>query len=1024
MSGILAESEVEEAVLEILEELGYGRVFGPDIAVDGMAPERTSYLEVILTERMRNAIDQLNPKIPKAAREEALRKLQRTESHLLIQNNKAFHKMLADGVNVEYKRKDGTIAGDNVRLFDFQNPENNEFLAVNQFTVIENNNNRRPDVILFVNGIPLVVMELKNPADENATIETARNQLETYKAQIPSLLAYNSFLIISDGMEAREGTISSTREWFMPWKTIDGTNLAPKTIPQLEVLLKGMCNKKVLLDLTRHFVVFEQDGNKITKKIAAYHQYHAVNKAIEKAIKASRPKGDKRCGVVWHTQGSGKSLSMVFYTGKLVLEPALENPTIIVLTDRNDLDDQLFGTFSRCHELLRQKPVQAETRPQLQELLKVSSGGIVFTTAQKFLPAKKGDRYPLLSDRRNIIVIADEAHRSQYDFIDGFARNIRDAVPNASFIGFTGTPIEKADRSTPAVFGDYIDVYDIEQAVIDKATVKLYYESRLAKLELEPSERPKIDPEFEEVTETEEVERKEKLKTKWARMEAVVGSKHRIEQIAKDIVNHFETRLDYLEGKGMIVCMSRRICVDLYNEIVKLRPQWHNEDDKKGFLKVIMTGSASDPVEWQQHIRNKPRRHDLGDRMKDTEDPLKLAIVRDMWLTGFDVPSLHTMYIDKPMRGHTLMQAIARADRVFKDKEGGLIVDYLGIADDLKKALAEYTEGDKKYTALPQEQAVAIMLEKYEIVCSLFHGFNYKPILTASPREKLSILGAATDYILQQEDGKERCLKHVTELSKAFALAVPSSEALEIRDDLAFFQAVRSALAKAEIIAGKPQEELDTAVKQIVSKAITAGEVIDLFAFAGLEKPEISILSPEFLAEVKDLPQKNLALELLKKLLNDEIRTRQRKNLIQGRAFSEMLEETVVRYQNKSIETTQVIEELIELARRIRESNQRGEQLNLTEDELAFYDALEVNDSAVKILGDQTLRTIARELTDTVRKNVTIDWTLRENVQAKLRVMVKRILRKHGYPPDKQKKATDTVLEQATMIAKDWAEPK
>jgi type I restriction enzyme R subunit len=1022
MSKILAESEVEEAVLEILKELSYSMAFGPEIAVDGTAPERTSYSEVILTERTRNAIDRLNPKIPTEAREEALRKLLRTESHLLIQNNKAFHKMLADGVNVEYKRKDGSIAGDNVRLFDFQNPENNEFHAVNQFTVIENNNNRRPDVVLFINGIPLIVIELKSPADENATIDTARNQLETYKVQIPSLMVYNCFLVISDGMEARAGTISSAREWFMPWKTIDGTP-APRTMSQLEVLLKGMCGKNALLDLIRHFIVFEQDRDKISKKLAAYHQYHAVNKAVEKTIKASKPSGDKRCGVVWHTQGSGKSLSMVFYAGKLVLEPALENPTIIVLTDRNDLDDQLFGTFSRCHDLLRQKPVQAETRPQLQELLRVSSGGIVFTTAQKFLPERKGDRYPLLSDRRNIIVIADEAHRSQYDFIDGFARNIRDAVPNASFIGFTGTPIEKADRSTPAVFGDYIDVYDIEQAVIDKATVKLYYESRLAKLELEPSERPKIDPEFDEVTETEEVERKEHLKSKWARMEAVVGSKHRIEQIAKDIVNHFETRLNYFQGKGMIVCMSRRICIDLYNEMSKLRPQWHSEDDKKGFLKVIMTGSASDPVEWQQHIRNKPRRHELGDRMKDTEDPLKLAIVRDMWLTGFDVPSLHTMYIDKPMRGHTLMQAIARADRVFKDKEGGLIVDYLGIADDLKKALAEYTEGDKKYTAIPQEQAVAIMLEKYEIVCNLFHGFNYKPIFTASAKDKLSILGAATDYILQQKDGKERCLKHVTELSKAFALAVPSPEALEIRDDLAFFQTVRSALAKAEITAGKPQEELDTAVKQIVSKAITAGEVIDLFAFAGLEKPEISILSPEFLAEVKDLPQKNLALELLKKLLNDEIRTRQRKNLIQGRAFSEMLEETVVRYQNKSIETTQVIEELIELARKIRESNQRGEQLSLTEDELAFYDALEVNDSAVKILGDQTLRTIARELTDTVRKNVTIDWTLRENVQAKLRVMVKRILRQHGYPPDKQKKATDTVLEQANIIAKDWAEP-
>jgi type I restriction enzyme R subunit len=1020
----MIESEVEEATLDILKELGYSILFGPDIACDGPTHERRNYSEVILTERLEHAIEKFNPALSKEIREEAIKKMQRIESQVLVHNNRAFHKMLVEGINIEYKRKDGTIAGDNIRLFDFQNAENNEFLAVNQFTVIENNNNRRPDVILFVNGVPLVVIELKNPADETATIEAARNQLETYKVQISSLFTYNGFLIIADGFEARTGTISSSREWFMPWKTIDGKQLAPRTTPQLEVLLKGMCNKKTLLDLVRHFIVFEQDGNKITKKIAAYHQYHAVNKAIEKTIKASKPAGDKRCGVVWHTQGSGKSLTMVFYTGKLVLEPQLENPTIIVLTDRNDLDDQLFGTFSRCNEILRQKPVQAETREHLKELLKVASGGIIFTTAQKFLPDEKGGKYPLLSERRNIIVIADEAHRSQYDFIDGFARHMRDAVPNASFIGFTGTPIEKADRSTPAVFGDYIDVYDIEQAVRDGATVKIYYESRLAKLELEQSERPKIDPEFEEVTELEEVERKEKLKTKWARMEAVVGSEKRIKQIAKDIVEHYETRLNYFDGKAMIVCMSRRICIDLHNEITKLRPQWYNEDDKKGFLKVIMTGSASDPVEWQQHIRNKLRRKALGDRMKDSNDPMKLAIVRDMWLTGFDVPCLHTMYIDKPMRGHTLMQAIARADRVFKDKEGGLIVDYLGIADDLKKALAEYTKGDQKQTAIPQEEAVALMLEKYEIVCALFHGFNYRPFFTATSKDKLSILSAAAEYILQQKEGKERCLQHVTELSKAFALAVPHEEALKIRDDLGFFQAVRSGIAKTAITTGKPQEELDTAIKQIVSKAITADEVIDLFTFAGLQKPDVSILSPEFLAEIKGLSHKNLALELLRKLLNDEIRTRQRKNLIQGRVFSEMLEETIVRYQNKSIETTQVIEELIELARRMREANQRGEQLNLTEDELAFYDTLEVNDSAVKVLGDETLRTIARELTNTVRNNVTIDWTLRENVQAKLRVRVKRILRKHGYPPDKQKKATDTVLEQANMIAKDWAETK
>jgi len=1022
MSKIMTESEVEEVALEYLSDIGYLRLFGPDIAPDGKSPERNSYSDVILLRRLLHAVDKLNANIPTEAKEEAIKKSLRTESQSLIYNNKAFHKMLVEGVTVEYQRKDGTITGDSVQLIDFQNPENNEFLAVNQFTVVENNNNRRPDIVLFINGIPLVVIELKNPADENATIESARKQLETYKQQTPSLFTYIGFLIIADGIEARAGTISSGREWFLPWKTIDGKQLAPPTIPQLEVLLKGMCDNKVLLDLVRHFIVFEQDRHIITKKMAGYHQYHAVNKAVERTVRACSAKGDKRCGVVWHTQGSGKSLTMVFYTGKLVLQPELENPTIIVLTDRNDLDDQLFGTFARCNEILRQKPVQAESRNELKELLRVASGGIIFTTAQKFMPDIKGERYPLLSDRRNIIVIADEAHRSQYDFIDGFARHMRDAVPNASFIGFTGTPIEKADRSTPAVFGDYIDVYDIQQAVEDGATVRIYYESRLAKLELEPEERPRIDPEFEEVTEQEEVERKEKLKSKWARLEAVVGAENRIKRIAKDIVDHFENRLSILDGKGMIVCMSRRICVDLYNEIIKLRPGWHNDDDDEGFIKVVMTGSASDPVEWQQHIRNKPRRKALGDRMKDSPDPMKLAIVRDMWLTGFDVPSLHTMYFDKPMRGHGLMQAIARADRVFKDKEGGLIVDYLGIVDELRQALADYTEGDKKETGIPQEEAVAIMLEKYEIVSTLFHGFDYRKSFVAPPKEKLSIIPLAMEHVLRQDNGKDRFLKYTNELLKAFALAVPHERALEIRDDVGFFQAVRSSIIKTTIVPGKPKEELDTAIKQIVSKAIVAGDVIDILKAAGLKKPDLSILSPEFLAEVRGLPQKNLALELLRKLINDEIQTRLRINLIQGRSFSEMLEKTIKRYHNKTIETAQVIEELIELAKKIRDAHLRGEKLNLTDEELAFYDALEVNDSAVKVLGDETLRTIARELADTIRKNVTIDWTLRESIQAKLRVMVKRVLRKYGYPPDKQKKATDTVLEQAALICKDCAQ--
>jgi type I restriction enzyme R subunit len=1035
MIPIMMEKDVENVALNILSELGYKILYGPDTAPapDGIAPERQSYSDVVLVERLKDAVDKFNPDIPAEAKEEAIKKVLRAESPHLIVNNQNFHKMLVNGVDVEYRRKDGSIAGDKVWLFNFETPQNNEFLAVNQFTVIENNYHRRADIVLFVNGLPLVVIELKNPADETATIWSAFNQLETYKDQIASLFTYNEILVISDGIEARAGTITSNKEWFMAWKTIDGKGNAPPITPQLEVILKGMLDKKILLDLVRHFIVFEQERQKTIKKMALYHQYHAVNKAIDATIKASSPEGDRRCGVVWHTQGSGKSLSMVFYTGKLVLK--LNNPTVVVITDRNDLDDQLFGTFSRCQELLRQEPVQAESRDDLKARLKVASGGVVFTTIQKFFPEEKGDAYPLLSERRNIIVIADEAHRTQYGFKSrlkeqkgevyvtyGFAKHMRDALPNASFIGFTGTPIEKADRNTPAVFGDYIDIYDIEQAVEDGATVRIYYESRLAKLELKPEERPKIDPEFEEVTEGEEVERKEKLKSKWARLEAIVGNEKRIRLIAKDIIDHFESRLEVLDGKGMIVCMSRRICIDLHKEIIKLRPEWYHKDDDKGILKVIMTGSAGDPVTWQEHIRNKPRRRAIGERMKDPSDLLKLAIVRDMWLTGFDAPSLHTMYVDKPMRSHGLMQAIARVNRVFKDKPAGLVVDYLGIADELKKALSEYTEGDRKETGIPKEEAVALMLEKYEIVSELFQGFDYKKFFTASPREKMSFIPAAIEYILQQKDGKEKCLKYVTELSKAFALAVPHEETLKIRDEVGFFQAVKSGLVKTTTISGKPQEELDSAVRQIISKAIASDKVIDIFAAAGLRKPDISILSDEFLAEVKEILHKNLAFELLKKLLNDEIKIRQKKNLIQGRSFAEMLEKAIRRYQNKSIETAQVIEELIELAKEMREAQQRGEKLKLREDELAFYDALEVNDSAVKVLGDEILRKIAQELAQTVRNNLSIDWTLKESVQANLRVMVKRVLRKHGYPPDKQKKATDTVLEQAVLLCKDWAE--
>jgi type I restriction enzyme R subunit len=787
-------------------------------------------------------------------------------------------------------------------------------------------------------------------------------------------------------------------------------------------VLQGLLDKRRLLDFIRYFVVFEDEGGGIlTKKIAGYHQFHAVNRALAETLKATDETGDRRVGVVWHTQGSGKSLTMAFYAGRLVLETALQNPTIVMLTDRNDLDDQLYGTFSRCHELLRQDPVQAEDREHLRSLLQVSSGGVVFTTIQKFMPAE-GERYPALSDRRNIIVMADEAHRSQYDFIDGFARHMRDALPNASFIGFTGTPIEKADANTRAVFGDYISVYDIQRAVEDKATVPIYYESRLAKLQLDERERPKIDPSFEEVTEGEEVERRERLRTKWAALEAVVGTEKRLKTIAEDLVQHFEARLDAMDGKAMIVCMSRRICVELYQQIVKLRPDWHNDADDAGVLKVVMTGSADDGPEWQQHIRDKRRREALGKRFKKASDPFKVVIVRDMWLTGFDVPPLHTMYVDKPMRGHGLMQAIARVNRVFKDKPGGLVVDYLGVAQELKQALSTYTEsGGAGRTDIPQEEAVAAMREKYEVCCGLFHGFNWSAWASDSPTERLALLPNAQEHILSREDGKNRFVKAVTDLSTAFALAVPHEEAIKIRDDVGFFQAVRAVLTKAVSQQSRPEHELEAAIRQIISRAVVSDQVVDIFAAAGLKKPDISILSDEFLSEVSHLPQKNLAVELLRKLLNDEIKTRSRRNVVKSRLFSELLDGTIRKYQNRAIQTAQVIEELIALAKQMRDESAKGAELGLSEDEVAFYDALEVNDSAVKVLGDATLKTIARELVETVRRNTTIDWTVRENVRAHLRVLVKRILRKYGYPPDKQEKATLTVLEQAEALSAGWA---
>ena len=1058
--GSVSESTVEAAALDWLASLDWAVLHGSDIAPDTPAAERADYGEVVLTNRLRSALARLNPDLPDDALEDALRRLTRPAGATLEARNRDFHRMLVAGVTVEHVGAEGRVRGAQVRVLDFGKPDNNDWLAVNQFTVVENKHERRPDIVLFVNGLPLAVIELKNPADENATIRSALHQLQTYKAEIPSLFTLNAALVVSDGLEARIGPLTAGQEWFKPWRTIAGETLADPSLPQLQVLLEGVFNRRRLLALVRDFIVFEDDGSgTLVKKMAGYHQFHAVQIAVAETLRAAAlqqavadrdpagryesrrqpagARGDRRIGVVWHTQGSGKSLTMAFYAGRIMRDLAMENPTVVVLTDRNDLDDQLFATFSRCADLLGLPPVQAESRADLRAKLAVESGGVVFTTIQKFFPdapaageregatprrKQPGDPHPLLSSRRNIVVIADEAHRSQYDFIDGYARHLRDALPNTSFIGFTGTPIELADASTRAVFGDHISVYDIQRAVEDGATVPIYYESRLAKLALDETEKPAIDAGFEEVTEGEEIDRREKLKTKWAQLEAIVGAEKRVALVARDIVEHFERRQEAMDGKAMVVCMSRRICIDLYRELTRLRPAWHDDDDGAAALKVVMTGNASDPPGWQRHIGNKARREALAKRFRDPADPLRMVLVRDMWLTGFDAPSLHTMYVDKPMRGHGLMQAIARVNRVFRDKPGGLVVDYLGLAHELKRALATYTaSGGTGETALDKEQAVRAMLEKYEVCCGLFHGFDRSAWTDGSPADRLQLLPAAMEHVLAQEDGKTRCLRAVRELSQAFALAVPHPATVRIRDDVSLFQHVRAALSKRVGPDAKSDEELDHAVRQIVSRAVAPDGVVDIFAAAGLKKPDVSILSEEFLREVRGMGRRNLAVELLERLLKGELATRRRKNLVQARSFAEMLEETIRRYQNRAVEAAQVIDELIGLAREMREANARGERLGLSDDELAFYDALGVNDSAVQVLGDETLRDIARELVETVRRNVTIDWTLRENVRANLRRLVKRVLRKHGYPPDKQESATRTVIEQAEILSAGWA---
>ena len=1074
----ITENDIELWAIEELEALGWKYLHGVIISPDGESPERNSFSDIVLEQRLRIAIQKLNTTIPFEAQEEALKKVIRLHAPDIMVNNQEFHQYLTDGVPVEF-RKDGQQRGDRVRLVDFSNSKNNDLLVVNQFTIIENNQNKRPDLLLFVNGLPLVILELKNAVDENATIQSAYKQIQTYKSSIPSLFTYNEICILSDGVDARAGSLSAGISRYLAWKTKNTEGIQDILTNQLDTMLKELLNPETLIDYIKHFAVFEQSKNtdkngvatiSTIKKIAAYHQYYAVNKAIESVKQASTHNGDRKGGVVWHTQGSGKSLSMVFFTGKLVLE--LDNPTILMITDRNDLDDQLFDTFASSKDLLRQVPVQAENREHLKDLLKVASGGIVFTTIQKFQP-DEGNVYEMLSERKNIIVIADEAHRTQYGFkpksidvkddngnvvgqklVYGFAKYMRDALPNATYLGFTGTPVEKTDVNTPAVFGDYVDIYDIGQAVTDGATVPIFYESRLAKINLSDEGKESI-AELDKELESGELNESQRAKAKWAKVEAVIGSEQRVQTVAKDIVKHFEARNGEggLQGKGMIVAMSRRIAADLYKEIIKIRPHWHNDDLEKGAIKVVMTTSSSDGPEMMKHHTSKQQRRDLADRMKDVADPLQLVIVRDMWLTGFDAPSMHTLYIDKPMKGHNLMQAIARVNRVYKDKPGGLVVDYFGIAQDLKKALSFYSDsGGKGNPAEAQEKAVQMMLEKLEVVSQMFSektdsndkiymrmpddlpiaaedqakygkSFAYENYFTANTKEKLDIILSGVEHVLSLEDGKARFLKEVTLLSKSFAIALPHEEAMDAKDEIAYFQAVKARIIKFDTQGGngKSDAELETAIKQVIDQALVSEQVIDIFDAAGIKKPEISVLDEDFLEEMKGMKHKNLALEVLKKLLNDEIKIRSKHNLVQSKSLMEMLENSIKKYQSNLITSAEIIQEFIDLAKEIKKADARGERLGLSKDELAFYDAVAASGSAKELLGDDTLLKLARVLVAKVKENTTIDWTVKESVKKRLKVVVKRILRQYGYPPDLQKLATDTVLSQAEALADFWS---
>ncbi|WP_336988047.1 type I restriction endonuclease subunit R [Aeromonas hydrophila] len=1031
----MTEDQLEQEVLGWLAEVGYRVVCGYDVAPDSDNPWRANFNQVLLLDQLRGAIARLNPSVPMVAREDALAQVVNLDTPAQLSANRAFHRLLANGVPVQYQR-DGETVGDFVRFVDFEAPTANEWLAINQFTIKGPKHTRRPDIILFVNGLPLVVLELKNPADVHADIWKAFDQLQTYKEQIPDLFQYNEIMIASDGSEARMGSLSADAERFMQWRTVDGVNLDPYgEFGELETMVRGILTPAMLLDYLRFFVLFEDDG-RLVKKIAGYHQFHAVRAAIEQVVLASRPDGSHKGGVVWHTQGSGKSITMTCFAARVMRDAAMENPTIVVITDRNDLDGQLFGVFSLSQDLLREQPVQVSTRGDLRDKLgNRPSGGIVFTTIQKFMPGEDEDTFPVLSDRANIVVIADEAHRTQYGFSAslkapgtvaegaaryqvGYAQHLRDALPNATFVAFTGTPVSAEDRDTRAVFGDYIHVYDMQQAKDDGATVAIYYESRLAKLSLNNEELPHIDDEVDELAEDEEESEQAKLKSRWAALEKVVGSKPRIERVAADLVAHFEERNQAQHGKAMVVAMSREICVHLYDAIVALRPDWHDPDPDKGAIKIVMTGSASDKALLRPHIHATQVKKRLEKRFKDPSEPLKLVIVRDMWLTGFDAPCVHTLYVDKPMKGHNLMQAIARVNRVFKDKQGGLVVDYIGIANELKSAIREYTASrGRGRPTVDAHEAYAVLEEKLDVLRSMLHGFDYSDYLTGGHK----LLAGAANFILGLEDGKKRFADNALAMSKAFTLCCTLDEAKAVREEVAFLQAVKVMLTKKDVTRKKKtDEERDLAIRQIIGNAVVSGDVVDVFEAVGLDKPNIGLLDDEFLAEVRNLPERNLAVELLERLLEGEIKAKFATNLSQEKKFSEMLTKVIQRYQNRSIETAQVIEELIDMAKKFAAVSKRGQALGLNDDELAFYDALANNEASVRELGDEILAKIAHELTASLRRSVTVDWSSRESVRARLRLLVKRILRKYKYPPDQQEEAAQLVLAQAESLCEVW----